>query len=190
MEPPSSAEIFAPSSELRELFCERYGWVTHETGLCLLSEIRRTGLQPRQPCHLPAALAGNSLDNAAIVCLKPWGSVAATGSSHGGEKLTLAVKSSDLPRMLALDWSYEFQAVLTLWQSCSQSKAEFCLAVVAEFGSVVALETIPVAALRVRTKGSGSDPATWPTLIEAKTDQVHLEPARLGCDAEGNWIGV
>jgi hypothetical protein len=180
MRSQSSAEIFAPSSELRELFCERYGWVTHETGLCFLGEIRRTGLMPRQPCLPPAEFAGIGLNDLGIVCLKPWDSRAATGSSHAGETLTLAVKSSDLPRMLALDWSYSPQIVLNRWKTSDLPKAVFSLKIIGEFGSVVALETLPASVLRVRTKGSASDPATWPPLIEAQIDQVHIEPAKLG----------
>jgi hypothetical protein len=188
--PAPPVSLFSPSEAFRAAFNKRWQWSTHETAMWRLQSVRGHGLVPKNPGAVSDEVS-KLVDERArdIVCLRPYGVTAGTGSSFPGVRAVLAVRSSDLPRRLVLDWSHSGSMELAReWGGRKQRAEELCCDIAAELGSAATIAIILPRLLRIRSKYCTDNPADWPLLRELKTGDAYRLGPDLGYDDCGNWI--
>jgi hypothetical protein len=160
----------------RKTIVEHYSWFIHETSWHNVDDIRRNGLQPKNPDpdrSVPEKVMTTFGDQ--VVCLNPAGSLPA-GSSKTGKLFRVGIRAADLPHRLSLDWSFpenwELRKI-TDAQIESFGKDGAILYAVDGTGSIVSYLPIEASLLRVCTVGKyGKFPCTWPMLADARDDQI------------------
>jgi hypothetical protein len=168
-------EIFTNMSGVRDALISRYDWFVHITPLGNLPSIRGDGLTPKSDASPPpevAKLLGET--SRTILCLHPLGAKLKPLGTQSPPFASLAVRASDLPERMGLDWSYSWPLVegrMELY-SCMPMR-EFVQRIADEFGSVVSYDAIASARLRVCGQGNSlNDPSNWPMLDETPGDKV------------------
>ncbi|MGE3829502.1 MAG: hypothetical protein AB7F76_00790 [Parvibaculaceae bacterium] len=93
-------------------------------------------------------------------------------------RIVLAVRNSDLPKSVAVDWSFpgcgELVGILRKEQPTRDS-ADIFAEVARRRGSIVSYEAMAPHLLRVRLKDSSpDDPEDWPALSESQGEDVFV----------------
>jgi hypothetical protein len=160
----------------RTTIIDHYLWLTHEARFSCLAEIRQDGIQPRNPGYAVPTLVMETVGPVeGIVCLNPVGSRSAKSTSSG-HIFRLAIRSSDLPARISLDWSYPESWDLrniTERQIAEMGKDGSVLYVIDDTGSVGSYDPISSSVLRVCPRGKhGQFPSTWPMLSQVQDDDI------------------
>jgi hypothetical protein len=171
-------ELITPAGMafFRTTISNHYLWLMHEAPFDRINTIRREGLQPKLPGgRVPDVVAGAIDGFTGIVCLNPNLSRHAQ-SSYAGLIFRVAVRASDLPARVGLDWSYPHNWDLrnvSEQQIHALGKDGAVLYVVDDTGCVASYDAIPPEVLRVCTIGKhGLFPSTWPLLSAVGNDEV------------------
>jgi hypothetical protein len=115
-------ELLDPAgmSALRDALIGRFGWFFHTTRKSALPSIRSEGLRPIMPdgyflADLPNVIRETIGDGAKrVVCLSPQGSLqmnvdkSSVLDPDAPEMAHLAMRATDLPTRVGLDWSYPY----------------------------------------------------------------------------------
>jgi hypothetical protein len=181
-------EIAARTADVRAALIRRYRWFIHTSPERNIDSIRKTGLRPNRdvdPSKREGVVEAYGSDVGAILCLHPLGAMLyPSGANATAEPLpigqddpkrvTFAIEGRDLPSMLALDWSYEWERVRRrLAENPHLSPEDAALLVVNELGSIASL--VPIAAEKIRVFCVGDPPANpldWARLVAAGNESI------------------
>jgi hypothetical protein len=177
-------ELLDPAgmSALRDVLIGRFGWFFHTTRKSALLSIRSEGLRPIAPdgyflADLPNVVREVIGDGAErVVCLSPQGSLRMNVDKSSAldpdapEMAHLAMRATDLPTRVGLDWSYPYSwnLVETIRvDNPEMDSSAVAVEVAQRSGSVVSYDVIPAHQLLIcPPDGDINDPATWIPLVE------------------------
>jgi hypothetical protein len=162
----------------RRALISKFPWLLHVKPVSQFQEIKENGLKPRaQGCPtnqlVKAALMMQNVDK--MTFFRPMGTFDST-PTRDGRKFMLAMKSSMLPKIITLDWTYtgNFELASILKVDCQEATSDdiFC-EVVRRRGAFAVYELIPATLLQVWTKGRAEDdPSTWSQLIDTEISDL------------------
>ncbi len=168
------AELFERGDSCREALIAKFQYFTHDTPDKYLPCIKKNGLVP----HEVTPSSGDEFIRyyecrRKITCLRPVGAELCPKSSGPPPFARLAVSSLDLPRLLSLDWSYDWGLARVLREGSPQrSSVEIFVEVARRRGSIAVYDPIPAIKLTVWQEGLPDDPALWPRLAETAESEI------------------
>jgi hypothetical protein len=151
----------------RDALITRYTWFTHVTSENYLQSIQAEGLRPSKVDY-PPSLRDRLLAERKhfVVCLHPLGSKLKPSGGGEAPHRTLAVHKAALPKLISLDWSYEWQSYIEKRRHDLPNEpfSEFIVAVAQCLGSIISYEPIAPSDLKIQLDPATDDPSTWPSL--------------------------
>jgi hypothetical protein len=161
---------------IRQALCDRHKWIFHDTSYEAMQNIRITELEVRDPGVIDPQLL-NLIDQTLgqqarrIVCLKPVSSPVA--GSNCGPQVRLSLCRKDVPVRIGVDWSNEATTLALSKLPAGMPAAEAFVSVVEKAGSFASYDPVQPSLLRSSPVANpGSDPATWPRLVDVRDDRI------------------
>lgn len=187
---PAAASLSAIHRELmtldgmahaRTAIVKEHPWFLHASRLRHFESVKQLGILPRNPYIDDDARDDVPSDPRRVICLRPIFSEVDTTPKRDHDLFVLAVRNTDLPARIGIDWSFpscgELVDILKA-ERPERDSADIFAEVVRRRGSVVSYDPIPLEMLRVRLKDSPpADPDKWPHLSQVSIESVHVIPA-------------
>jgi hypothetical protein len=183
---PTHADLLREMPCVRAALFNRFRWFIHTTSEKNIASIRKTGLEVRKDARPPAEVVNHfhGKNVGPILCLHPLGAMRCPAGAAADQVLligadeppcvTFAIDREFLPRLVGLDWSYEWPRVQNWLNNHPQAGVEEAvLHIATEYGSVASYEDIAPDKLRVFSPDQPpANPFNWSKLKDVTDNQI------------------